>query len=217
MSERISVTDVLDKASRSQRKAKGSGHLRRGEILEAAESIFLEFGYDGATIRKIADAVGVSSTALYMHFRDKDEILVEICETTFAQVLALNTEIAAMQIEPVARVRRMLEAYMTFALTHPNAYQLVFCSTRSAPDDARTEALRALGRRCYDLFAGAVGKIEEAGLLRFGDVDAAAQTSWAATHGVVTLLITQPNFGWAPRETLLPLMLDSVFYGLVRG
>jgi AcrR family transcriptional regulator len=113
MSGRISVSDVLDKASRSQRKAKGSGHLRRGEILEAAERIFLEFGYDGATIRKIADAVGVSSTALYMHFRDKDEILVEICETTFAQVLALNTEIAAMQIEPVARVRRMLEAYMT--------------------------------------------------------------------------------------------------------
>jgi hypothetical protein len=93
----------------------------------------------------------------------------------------------------------------------------VFCSTRSGPDDARTEALRALGRRCYDLFAGAVGKIELAGLLRCGDVDAAAQTSWAATHGVVTLLITQPNFGWASRETLLPMMLDSVFYGLVRG
>jgi AcrR family transcriptional regulator len=152
-----------------------------------------------------------------MHFRDKDEILVEICETTFAQVLALNTEIAAMQMEPVARVRRMLEAYMTFALTHPNAYQLVFCSTRSAPNDVRTEALRALGRRCYDLFAGAVSQVEKAGLLRCGDVDAAAQTSWAATHGIVTLLITQPNFDWAPRETLLPLMLDGIFDGLVRA
>ena len=56
---------------RSARKAKGDGHLRRAEILEAAERIFIAEGYEGATIRKIADEVGVSSTALYMHFQDK--------------------------------------------------------------------------------------------------------------------------------------------------
>ncbi len=209
--------EVAEKAPRSRRKAKGSGHLRRTEILEAAETIFLDCGYAGATIRKIADAVGVSSTALYMHFRDKDEILVEICETTFAQVLALNTEISGLQMEPVARVRKMLEAYMDFALEHPNTSQLVFCGPRGEALSAdRRESLRGLGRRCYDLFLGAVQKIADAGRLKVGDVDAAAQTSWAATHGLVTLLITEPEFEWAPREALTALMLDSVFHGLVK-
>ena len=46
---------------RSARKAKGDGHLRRAEILEAAERIFVAEGYEGATIRKIADEVGVLS------------------------------------------------------------------------------------------------------------------------------------------------------------
>jgi len=205
----------LDRTGRSRRKAKGSGHLRRGEIIDAAERIFVACGYEGATIRKIADAVGVSSTALYMHFADKTEILVEICENAFARLLAQNTEIAALDMEPVARVRRMLGAYMTFALEHPNAYQLVFGAPREALSPERAEALRDLGRRCYDLFAGAVRRVDEAGRLKTHHVDAAAQTLWAATHGLVTLLITQPDFEWAPEAELTPLMLDSIFHGLV--
>ena len=76
---------------KSARKAKGDGHLRRAEILRAAEAIFVRDGYQGATIRKIADEVGVSSTALYMHFRDKDEILIEIAENAVGALLASNT------------------------------------------------------------------------------------------------------------------------------
>ena len=49
---------------RSQRKPKGEGYARRAEILAVAERIFVEHGYEGATIRKIADEVGLSSTAL---------------------------------------------------------------------------------------------------------------------------------------------------------
>jgi AcrR family transcriptional regulator len=209
------VTDVLEKTVRSQRKAKGSGHLRRAEIIEAAGQIFLECGYEGATIRKIADAVGVSSTALYMHFRDKSEILVEICENAFAQLLAQNTEIAALRMEPVARVRLMLEAYMNFALAHPNAYQLVFCSTRSALSSDRDQSLGELGRRCYELFLDAVRQVDDAGLLRSHDAAAAAQTSWAATHGLVALLITRPTFEWEESKVLIPLMLETLFTGLV--
>src|SRR5580704_17835253 len=62
------VSMTLTKPPRSARKAKGDGHLRRAEILQAAELIFVRDGYQGATIRKIAEEVGVSSTALYMHF-----------------------------------------------------------------------------------------------------------------------------------------------------
>ena len=73
---------------RSSRKPKGEGHARRAEILSAAERIFVEHGYEGATIRKIADEVGLSSTALYMHFADKAEILHEICREAFETLTA---------------------------------------------------------------------------------------------------------------------------------
>jgi AcrR family transcriptional regulator len=78
----------LSNASRTTRKPKGEGHSRRGEILAAAERIFVEHGYEGATIRKIADEVGLSSTALYMHFPDKGAILQEICRNAFSVLTA---------------------------------------------------------------------------------------------------------------------------------
>src|SRR5580704_17149160 len=119
---------TLTKPPRSARKAKGDGHLRRAEILQAAERIFVRDGYQGATIRKIADEVGVSSTALYMHFRDKDDILLEICAGAVGALLALNTEIAARPSCPIEKVRLMLDAYMRFGLENPNTYWLTFCS-----------------------------------------------------------------------------------------
>ena len=205
---------VMEKILKSARKAKGAGHLRRGEILHAAERIFVREGYHGATIRKIADEVGVSSTALYMHFRDKSEILVEICETAFAQLIAQNDKIAAKPGDPVVRVRDMLDAYMQFGLDNPNAYQLVFATPPGALSEEKIMVMNLLGRRCYEPFRQAVESIGEAGKLRIRDPDVAAQTLWAAAHGLVSLRLTQPRFDWsAPAPALKTQLLDSLFHG----
>jgi len=189
--------------------------MRRGEILEAAERIFIAEGYQGATIRKIADEVGVSSTALYMHFRDKDEILLEICDGAIAKLLNSNSEISARPIDAVSRVRLMLDAYMTFALENPNAYQLVFCGQSGLLSEDKELATEALGDRCYDVFVNTVREISATGRLRTGTVDSAAQALWAACHGLVALLLTKPKFHWAPTQELREVMLDGLLYGLV--
>ena len=136
----------LAKPAKSQRKPKGEGHARRGEILAAAERIFVECGYEGATIRKIADAVGVSSTALYMHFRDKSQILHEICETAFAQVRAAQQEVKAMDAPPEARVRRMLQDYVAFGFANPHAYLLVYSTRPQEAEQGAHEVARKIGR-----------------------------------------------------------------------
>ena len=210
------MTVVGERSLKSARKAKGAGHLRRGEILHAAERIFVREGYHGATIRKIADEVGLSSTALYMHFHDKSEILVEICETAFAQLIAQNDEIAAKPCDPVARVREMLDAYMQFGLDNPNAYQLVFATPPGALSEEKIAVMYSLGKRCYEPFREAVKAIGKSGRLRCADPDIAAQTFWAGAHGLVSLLLTQPRFDWsAAPPALKAQLLDSQFHGLL--
>jgi len=186
--------------------------MRRAEILKAAERIFVAEGYDGATIRKIADEVGVSSTALYMHFPDKSAILSEICERTIEVLLERNRDIAAKPIDAVVRVRMMLEAYMRWGLAHPNAYQLVYSAPRAA---AVWNDEQDLGHQCYEAFAGAVREIAADGRLRTGDSDSAAQSLWMSCHGVVALLAARPNFEWADRDELIRVTLDSLINGLV--
>lgn len=208
------MTVVTIPPRRSARKAKGDGHMRRAEILEAAERIFVAEGYEGATIRRIADEVGVSSTALYMHFQDKAEILLEICEATIKHLLERNAEIAARPVDAVVRVRMMMEAYMQWGFAHPNAYQLVFAGARPV-SDVWDEGAADLGAQCYEIFSGVVREIAASGRLRLGTADSAAQVIWGAGHGVVQLWSARPGFEWAPQDELIKVALDGILHGLI--
>ncbi|HWA61131.1 MAG TPA: TetR/AcrR family transcriptional regulator [Caulobacteraceae bacterium] len=215
------MTITGTKPQKSARKAKGDGHLRRAEILLAAERIFVADGYEGATIRKIADEVGVSSTALYMHFRDKDEILLEICTEAMQSLLQINSDISAQPIDSVARVRMMLEAYVRFGLAHPNTYRLVFCTTPSPnsllkPNSIqKQEATNEIGAQCFERFSGVVREIAAEGRLRTGDPKTVAQTLWVACHGMAAMMITKPSFDWAEPEEFMRVMVDGLLFGLV--
>ncbi|HZV85401.1 MAG TPA: TetR/AcrR family transcriptional regulator [Brevundimonas sp.] len=199
---------------RSRRKPKGEGHARRAEILAAAERIFVEHGYEGATIRKIADEVGLSSTALYMHFAEKSEILHEICSRAFASLLQANEAVACEPGGPQARLKLMLRAYVDFGFNNPNAYRLAYMTRPVELREGAQSAARELGYELYRSFERVVEELEAAGRLR-GDAKTTAQTLWAGVHGVVSLIITKPYFDWAPREVLAASMIEGLLGGLL--
>lgn len=196
---------------RSARKPKGEGGARRAEILSAAERIFVAHGYDGATIRKIADAVGLSSTALYMHFADKDEILSEICRNAFAALLDAHRDIQAEDAPPEARLRRMMRAYADFGFANPDAYRLIYMTRPNEADSARNAA-QGVGHELFQSLEAAVGQAVADGRLR-GDPRVISQAVWAGAHGVVSLMITKPYFGWVERDRLVDAMTEALFAG----
>jgi AcrR family transcriptional regulator len=210
------MTLVLNRSIRSARKPKGGGHERRGEILAAATRIFNSDGYDGATIRRIADEVGLSSTALYMHFRDKDEILVEICQGAMEQLLTLGAQIAAQDKPPVERARNMIEAYIQFGLDNPSTYRLVFCSHGRHLSPESQAPVEMLGDRCFQKLHDVVAEIADQGRLKSPGALVAAQVLWSAGHGLVSLMITQPDRQWAPAPVLTAALLDGIFDGVIR-
>lgn len=202
-------------ASRSTRKPKGEGHSRRAEILAAAERIFVGYGYEGATIRKIADEVGLSSTALYMHFSEKGEILHEICRNAFERLIAANRQILAEPGTPEVRLRRMLDAYVDFGFANPNAYRLIYLTRPVEAREGADSAAQQLGAELFRSFKAVVEEVGLAGRLR-GDARVAAQVFWAGAHGIVSLVITKPYFDWADRAVLIRTMADALFEGLLR-
>lgn len=198
------------------RKPKGEGHSRRAEMLAAAERIFVEHGYEGATIRKIADEVGLSSTALYMHFADKGEILQEICRETFEKLLAVNQAILAETDRSEEQLRRMLDAYVEFGFRNPNAYRLVYLTR---PIEARDGAQTAAQQTGVELFASlqqVMERLQSEGRLMETDARLSAQLFWAGVHGVVSLIITKPYFDWADRDVLGRTMGEALYRGLIR-
>tara|TARA_R110002051_G_scaffold1626_4_gene9069 strand:- start:14693 stop:15325 length:633 start_codon:yes stop_codon:yes gene_type:complete len=209
------LSGVITLNPRSARKPKGEGHERRAEILEAAERIFVDRGYEGATIRKIADEVGLSSTALYMHFPDKRAILDEICRQAFEALIALNRAVLAETDDPVLRMRRMIDAYVRFGFANPNAYRLVYLTRSTEVGGTPVSTAQQTGAELYRSFETAVVDAGRAGYLR-GDGRATAQALWAGGHGIVSLMITKPHLDWVDRDLLVKTMLDALFTGLLK-
>lgn len=189
--------------------------MRKAEILQAAERLFVECGYEGATIRKIADDVGVSSTALYMHFRDKAEILSQICEDGFARLMAVTERIEGEGGEPAVILRRKMKAYATFGFENPNAYRLIYL-TRPGEAGSAEDVARRVGRGLFERLRQPLVDMHAAGRIR-RDPDIAAQMIWAGVHGIVSLMLTKPYFDWADRDLLLDAMLDALTADLTVG
>jgi len=196
----------------SGRKPRGEGPQRRVEILAAAEKIFLSEGYKAATIRKIADEVGVSPTALYLHFPDKHAMLLEISACALDTLLANFRSIHEEETDPMIRLRRFMRAYIDFAFERPTAYQLLFGREDRVPGESPDRA-RQLGMECYTTFLTAIEELQEAGRLKYVCPGGTAQVIWGACHGLVTLTLTSAWFDWAPMDKLIDQTVDSLIAG----
>ena len=181
------------------------------EILAAAERIFVAHGYDGATIRKIAEDVGVSPTALYMHFADKHAMLMEIGGNAADRLAAEAGVVAAQFTDPAERLRAVLATHIHFALKNPTAYRIVFCE--GARDVDRADLAREMSRGYCKVLAEVTAELESKGRLLNGKAGVVAQVLFMACHGLVSQIILDPSADFALVSDLTAAMLD----GLVRG
>jgi AcrR family transcriptional regulator len=217
---------VLSTASVSPRKRRGEGHTRRDEILLAAKELFLREGYQATTIRRIADVVGVSAPALYLYFKDKDAILIALCDQTFGALIELMDSLESEPLAPVARLRRCGAAYIRFALEHPREYWLTFMSGNTPQEvkqrgGHKPEAIDpnepgSQGAIAFARFMAIFRDIERSGPALYYPVETATELVWMSLHGLVAAVINNPEFPWTKRDQLIEGMLDMVVRGAVR-
>lgn len=207
-------------AKPARRKPRGHGHERREEILMAAKELFVAHGFATVTTRQLAARVGISQTALYVYFRNKEEILAELSRRAFVGLVE-RIEQAAMETEVgPSRLRRLVEAYIEFGLEYPEEYQIVFMANPAGtPFGQPIDLNRALdqqptGMDAFFAFREQFVLLSEAGFLRRMDVLVATEVMWMACHGLVALLIARPNFPWSDRDALIESIADTLVRGL---
>lgn len=215
----------LSTAALGTRKKRGEGHTRRDEILWAAKKLFLKEGYEATTIRRIADAVGVSAPALYLYFKDKEAIMLALCDQTFGGLIERMGEIEKKGLPPIERLRHCGEAYIRFALANPQEYWLTFLSGNTPkqikerghrPETIDPNEPGASGAIAFARLMSMFRDIENAGMPLYYPVETAAELVWMSLHGLVAALINNPEFPWTKRDTLIAGMIDMAVRGVVR-
>lgn len=193
----------------------------REKILEAARDLFVNEGYEAVSMRKIADRIEYSPTAIYLHFKDKEAVMRELCDTDFYALAQELQEIAKIP-DPLQRLNATGRAYAQFALTHPNHYRLMFMTPHPHPEEDEHSIEKGNPEEdAYAFLRGIVAEAVATGrfLPGFEDPDLIAQTMWAGMHGVVSLQIAKHNddwVDWRPVEERIELMVETLIRGLVR-
>jgi len=173
----------------STRKRKGRyhhGNLRRALIDEALKTI-RKTGVSGLTLRGAGAALGVSRTALYRHFADKDALLAAVAREGFIALKASLDAARRSALELADQLTEMGAAYVRFAIESPSHYRVMFGGfldrCKDEPD------LIADAGAAFQALVDAILDLQRARLVRQDDARQLSRFVWAAVHGIAMLAI----------------------------
>jgi len=183
------------KTERRHRAKRGEGGQLRDEIVAATERLLASTGdEDAVSIRVIADAVGVTPAAIYLHFADKDALIFEVCAARFTELAEAMNAAAAAVDDPLEVLVAMGRAYVQFGIDYPEQYRILFMRRNA------TRKLEPEEMRDTDAFGQVVTAVERAVQVgALGGEDDPIDTAlglWSVAHGVASLMIGMPSFAW---------------------
>jgi len=176
---------------RSRKKPRASYHhgdLRQA-LIGAARVLLAENGPSGLSLRAAARSAGVSQTAPYRHFANREDMLAAVAEDGFRRLH--DRMVASVAGEHSKRaLQRIAIEYVRFALEYPAEYRVMF--GREGAELERTDASAALNDASYAvmrLLQGGIEEMQKAGAIRRGSSAVMALTAWGLVHGIVMLVL----------------------------
>ena len=98
------------------------------KILKVSTTLFSELGYKGASVRKIASTVGIRESAIYNHYKNKEEIFLEVAKGIFSSPFSIDTDELkdlALRGKPFLAKFTMQYKMLTFDKTNENMFRLL--------------------------------------------------------------------------------------------
>jgi AcrR family transcriptional regulator len=198
-------------ASRRSRAPRGEGERLRGDIIEATSRLLARMGSDEAlSLRAVAREVGVSAPSVYLHFADKDAVLMAVAAELFGDLERTLDEAAAQAgDDALAALLARGRAYVTWGLQHPGHYRVLYEGALLRRMVGPAQA--AFGRPALLALVADLQRAVAAGQLHLrDDPEPTARLLWQAVHGVTSLRINKPAVAWDAPESDVEALMRAV-------
>jgi AcrR family transcriptional regulator len=164
----------------------------RDALLEVAESVLLDFGVEGFTLRECARRAGVSHGAPAHHFGDARGLLSELTAASFEQLEALmRTYRAKAPPDGYSQFGATGLAYVDYALAHRARFQLMFRSDRM---DHSNQRLLDAGKLAYAHLEETLRLVTSEAHPPSAGLEAKIALAWSLVHGFSTLMLDNRQF-----------------------
>jgi len=141
-----------------ERRARQKESLRQ-DILNTARQILLEERSNQLSMRRVAERIDHTPTTIYLHFKDKSDLLFNLCEEVHGKVAEIMQAVGAGIQDPVEWLRAAFRSYIEFGLSQTERYRIAFMTDIDANiDTTRFSQVGTMAHAAYDLILQWVDK-----------------------------------------------------------
>lgn len=183
----------------------------KAELVQKGLEILDRDGYEGFSLRKVAGACGVSQTAPYRHFKNKDELIAEIMK----QALCAFNESLASAVDkypdsPINQIREMGVAYVRFFLDNPQYLRLLFLSDirMTSPEVFCDNTGQVSEVHPFMTFFSAIERYKDTTPDEQRDAGDLMIYCWGLVHGIAVLAVRQE----IPAQYDVPALIDRIIW-----
>jgi AcrR family transcriptional regulator len=189
------------------RKEREKTEMKR-QILNAAQKLFLEQGFEKTSIRNIAEEIEYSAGTIYLYFKDKNEILFALHVEAFgALMLAMQAGITS-QNNPFDKLVALGKYYLKYAFENPELYDLMFVMTAPMETLECREEIWCDGERAFGVLKFLVGECMQAGYFVGCNSETFSVMVWSLVHGLATLHLRRRTMIF-PEERRIQLLEEA--------
>ncbi len=180
---------------------------KRQRIAEAARQLFLSGGFASVSMRKVAEAAGMTPMTLYHYFDSKVDVLRYLWADVFNELFDKLEEVAKLERNSKQRLVKVSTLYVRYWIDHPEHYRMVFMSegvSRPAVSVFVQEDPTAIR---YALFAKCISKVTKADV---ETVSLLSELVVCALNGIAHNHITISGYPWRSPEQLVEVLLSAL-------
>lgn len=170
---------------------------RRNEIVDAAEQLYRESGWEGVTMDGVARNARLSRALVYVYFKDKGELHFAITERALEVLRARFEQASARARSGLDQIEAMGRAYIAYGLEFPHYFdacsRLELRATDTVEQSSAAAAAHQMGRKVHDVVVASLQAGQQDGSVRadIGDLQVTSRVLWGFTHGLSQIAITK--------------------------
>jgi AcrR family transcriptional regulator len=160
----------------------------KNALIKAGVEILAKEGVGGLSLRKVAQRAGVSHSAPYAHFPDKQSLIAAISTEGFNQLYSeLDAVVSPYIGDPKKQLIEGSRAYVQFALNNSDTFKIMFSGVLEKEKDY--PAFVEISHKTFERVVGIVRACQDAGILHASPPEVMAVAVWGQVHGIVSLAL----------------------------
>jgi AcrR family transcriptional regulator len=160
----------------------------KNALIKAGVEILANEGIEKLSLRKVALKAGVSHTAPYSHFSDKQALIAAISTEGFQRLSkALDSTIKSHPNSPKKQLFESAQVYTKFALKNKDIFKIMFSSVLEK--EKEYPAFVEISQKTFAQVVDIVRKCQDAGIIKSGEADVQAVIIWSQVYGILALAI----------------------------